>query len=58
MSFFARAYSREEYNCMQMKAAIDHMYGGRLSNFVAAFVKENTVSENDAKELIKILEDN
>lgn len=51
-------YSREEYNCMQMKAAIDHMYEGRLSNFVAAFVKKNTVSKNDVKELIRILEDN
>lgn len=50
-------YSREEYHYMQMKAAIDHMYGGRLSNFVAAFVKKNKVDENDAKELMRILED-
>lgn len=51
-------YSREEYNGIQMKAAIDHMYGGRLSNFVAAFVKENTISESEAEALKKILEDN
>lgn len=51
-------YSREEYNYMQMKAALDHMYEGKLSNFVAAFVKKNTVSEKDAKDLIRILEDN
>lgn len=50
-------YSREEYNCMQMKAAIDHMYEGKLSNFVAAFVKKNIVSEKDAEELIRILEE-
>ena len=51
-------YSRDEYNCMQMKTAIDDLYGGRLSKFVAAFVKENTIDESDAEELIKILKDN
>ncbi len=51
-------YSREEFNCMQMEAAIDDMYEGRLSKFVAAFVRKNTINENEAKELIKILEDN
>lgn len=50
-------YSRDEYNCMQMKAAIDDMYGGRLSKFVAAFVKENAINESEAEELIKILEE-
>ncbi len=50
-------YSRDEYNCMQMKAAIDDMYGGRLSNFVAAFVKGNSINESEAEELIKILEE-
>ncbi len=49
-------YSREEFNCMRMKAAIDDMYEGRLSNFVAAFVKGNEINESEAKELIKILE--
>lgn len=49
-------YSREEYNYIQMKAAIDHMYGGRLSNFVAAFSKKNAINESEAQELIKILE--
>ncbi len=49
-------YSREEYNGIQMKTVIDHMYGGRLSNFVAEFVKENEINESDAKELIEILE--
>lgn len=43
---------------MQMEAAIDDMYEGRLSKFVAAFVRKNTINENEAKELIKILEDN
>lgn len=48
-------YSREEYNYMQMKAAVDHMYGGRLSNFVAAFARKNTINESEAQELIDIL---
>lgn len=48
--------SREEYNCLQMKTAIDDLYGGRLSNFVAAFVRENPISDNEADALIKILE--
>lgn len=51
-------YSREEYNYMQMKAAIDNLYGGRLSNFVAAFARKNTISESEAEALIKIIEDN
>ncbi|MDE7200241.1 MAG: BlaI/MecI/CopY family transcriptional regulator [Lachnospiraceae bacterium] len=49
-------YSREEYNYMQMKAAVDRMYEGRLSNFVAAFARKNAINESEAQELIKILE--
>ncbi len=49
-------YSREEYNYIQMKTAIDQMYGGRLSNFVAAFSEKNAINESEAQELIKILE--
>ena len=51
-------YSREEYNGMQMKTVIDHMYGGRLSNFVASFIKRNSISESEMKELIEFLENN
>lgn len=49
-------YDQEEYNGMQMKTVIDHVYGGRLSKFVASFVKKNSISESDAKELIEFLE--
>lgn len=49
-------YSRETYSGMQMKTVIDYVYGGRLSKFVASFVKENSISESDAKELIDFLE--
>ena len=49
-------YGREEYNNMQMKTVIDHVYGGRLSDFVASFVKKNTIADSDAKNLIHFLE--
>ena len=49
-------YSREQYNFMQMQEAINHMYGGKISNFVAAFTKENGIDQKEAEELIKILE--
>mgnify|MGYP000022761367 FL=1 len=51
-------HNREEYNGMQMKTVIDHVYGGRLSNFVASFVKENSIADSDAKDLIDFLENN
>ena len=49
-------YDREEYYLMQMKKAIDHMYGGKLSNLVAAFTRKNSISHQEAEELAKILE--
>ncbi|MDE7430130.1 MAG: BlaI/MecI/CopY family transcriptional regulator, partial [Lachnospiraceae bacterium] len=41
-----------------MKATIDRMYGGKLSKFVAAFVKNNAIDDSEAEELIRILENN
>ena len=49
--FVSAVYGEEEYNCLQMKEAIDRMYNGKLSHFVAAFTKKNELSEEDAKEL-------
>lgn len=49
-------YSREAYQNMQMREAIDRMYGGKLSNFVAAFVRENKIDESEAEALIRIIE--
>ncbi|MDE7203232.1 MAG: BlaI/MecI/CopY family transcriptional regulator, partial [Lachnospiraceae bacterium] len=49
------AYSKEDYHLMQMKEAIDDMYGGKLSNFVAAFAKKNAIDEKEAETLIDIL---
>lgn len=50
-------YGEDEYNCLQMKAAIDRMYNGKISNFVAAFTKKNLMKEEDAKELRALLEE-
>ncbi|MDE6994516.1 MAG: BlaI/MecI/CopY family transcriptional regulator [Lachnospiraceae bacterium] len=49
-------YGREEYNLMRMKEEIGHMYGGKLSNFVAAFTEKNGIDEEEAQALLKILE--
>lgn len=49
-------YSREEYSYTQMKAAMDCLYDGQLCDFVQAFCQKNKISEKDAKELIRILE--
>lgn len=49
-------YSRDKYNCMQMKKAIDHMYGGKLCNFVASLARESGVDEAGVEVLEKVLE--
>ena len=49
-------YNKEEYHLMQMKESIDSMYGGKLSNFVAAFAKKNAIDENEAEALMNILD--
>lgn len=51
-------YSRDEYSYTQVKAAIDCLYDGQLSDFMIAFAKKNEIAENNAKELIRILENN
>ncbi len=49
-------FSRDEYYYMQMQTAIDTMYEGRLSKFVAAFTKKKAINQSEAQELIQILE--
>lgn len=48
--------SREDYHYEQIQAAIDTMYGGRLSNLVAAYVKNEKITKSEKKELMDILE--
>lgn len=50
------AVSREDYHYEQIQAAIDSMYGGRLSNLVAAYVKDERITKNEKNELKNILE--
>lgn len=45
----------EEFNFHQMKEAINSLYGGKLSKFVAAFSKENAITKEDAEELYEII---
>lgn len=45
----------EEYSFEQAKAAIDHLYDGKISNFVAAFLKKNAISGEEMKELNEYL---
>lgn len=49
-------YSRDDYNFMQLKEVIDQSYGGKLSNFVAAFCQKNGIDGEDAEALSRILE--
>ena len=48
--------NREEYSYTQVKAAIDCLYDGQLSDFMMAFAQNNAITEKNAKELIRILE--
>lgn len=44
----AAVYGREQYNYMQMNEAINHMYDGKIGNFVAAFTKASRAAGQDA----------
>lgn len=48
-------YSEEEYKFRQMELAIETMYDGKLSNFMAAFQKKHAISREDAEELKELL---
>ena len=50
------AITREAFNYLQMKENIDHMYGGKMSSFFAAFTGEETISKEEAEEIYRILE--
>lgn len=48
-------YDKKEYYNLMMKEAIDHMYDGKISNFVAAFMSEKKITEEDTIELLDLL---
>lgn len=47
--------SEMEYNNLQMQENIEHMYGGKLSSFIAAFTGQKGISEEEADEIRKVL---
>ena len=48
-------YDKKEYYNLMMKESIDHMYDGKISNFVAAFMSEKKITEEDTIELLDLL---
>lgn len=48
--------SETEYNNLQMQENIEHMYNGRLSNFFAAFTGQAGICDEDAEEILHMLE--
>lgn len=49
-------FSEKEFNNLQMGEIIDQIYSGRLSSFISAFTKERGISEEDANEILALLE--
>lgn len=49
-------YSQMEYNNLQMQENIDHMYNGRLSRFIASFTEQREISQEEAEEILAIME--
>lgn len=50
-------FGEDEYSAMQMKESIDNLYGGRVSNFLAAFMERNGLESEDAKELYQLIKE-
>lgn len=49
-------FSEREFNNLQMGEIIDQIYSGRLSSFISAFTQERGISEEDANEILALLE--
>lgn len=54
--FVSVVYGEDEYTSMQMKETIDSLYGGKVSNFLAAFLERNKLSKEDVEELQRLVE--
>ena len=48
-------YGEDEYAFLLIHEAIDAFYGGKFSNFVAAFNSRKSLSQEDIEELKKLL---
>lgn len=51
------AYSKEEFHQLQLKEQIDSFYGGKWSNFFAAFSKHQKINSSEAEEIIRLVKD-
>lgn len=49
-------YSEEEYRALLMRESIDNLYGGKFSNLLASFMKQNVLSEEELEELRQLLD--
>jgi predicted transcriptional regulator len=50
--------TREQVQIDETKKLIDKLYDGSLKNFFSAFLKKEKLSEEDLRELKKIIDDN
>ncbi len=48
-------YEENEYKARQMKESIDNLYGGKVSNFLAAFMERNELGKEEAEELYRLV---
>lgn len=47
----------ETFNTNMMKESVEHLYGGKIGNFIAAFARQNGLSKTEREEIKKILDD-
>lgn len=48
-------YGEDEYKVLQTQETINNLYDGKLSNFFAAFYKNNAISEEDITTIIQLM---
>ena len=49
-------YSEEEYRALLMRESIDNLYGGKFSNLLASFMRQNVLSKEELEELQQLLD--
>lgn len=49
-------YSRAEYSNHRMQINIEQMYNGKLSGFFASFTEQRGLSEEEAEEILAVIE--
>ncbi len=49
--------TREEFKRMEADSLLDNKFGGNVPGFVAAFLKDRKITQDEAKELYKMIND-